>query len=443
MDSNQPLPLSLAALQYYLAEISLSDVAHKLILLWRTEQLTELDALIDEQLSKIQDDTSAKTVVIQELKNLQLKTQSQRTSRFKASAHAGYILLVSQHIKTRQKICRVLEPQGHHILTARSREQGVDAVVRQHAELVLLEIDAHSTEDLQTLSAFRSHELLKNLPIIALTNTPNTDVAARLIELGASDVIVSPYSGPLFSARITSALEGSQQRHDELSRRKAASRRHEKVHRIAERYLNSEVVNQILDNPKRSQLGGELREVSLLMCDMRGFTQITEKLEPQDVVTLLNVYLGRMTEVVHQHGGIVNEFEGDSLLALFNAPIQLHEHTVAALSCAVNMQRTMSDVNNTLSELGLPSISIGIGVVRGEVVVGNMGSERRMKYGVVGSAVNLSARLQSVAKGGEIVALASQLSEGAGGAQILRTGYVSPKGFSNDVEVAVLVAPKS
>lgn len=440
MESKKPLPSSLAALQHYLAEIQLSEVASKLVTLWRQNKTDVLATFIEQELSKIQDDSSAKTVVIQELKNLQLLLQSEKTSRFKVTNQAGYILLVSSNAVNRLKICRILEPQGHHILIAKSQEQGIDAVVRQHAELVLLDADDED-DALSTLTAFKQHKTLKHLPILILSQTPNTEIAAEFIQQGATDVISPPYSGPLFSARIASALQVSHRREDDLSQGKAARRRHRQMHLIAERYLNSEVVNQMLDNPKQSELGGELREVSLLMCDMRGFTQITEKLAPQDVVALLNVYLGKMTEVVHQHGGIVNEFEGDSLLALFNAPIQLHEHTVAALTCAVNMQRAMSEVNARLTELNLPEISIGIGVVRGEVVVGNMGSERRMKYGVVGSPVNLSARLQSVANGGEIVALASQLSEGAGGARILRTGFVSPKGFSRDVEVAILVAP--
>lgn len=169
------------------------------------------------------------------------------------------------------------------------------------------------------------------------------------------------------------------------------------------RYLPAQVVGWILSNPEAARLGGELQKVSILMCDLRGFTQLSENLSPQDTVRLLNLYFSRMSEVIDRHHGMIDEFIGDAILALFGVPAAEADDAARAVACALSMQAGLAGLNRELTEQGLPRINMGIGVNTGRVVVGNIGGEKRAKFGIVGAAVNRTGRIQGEALGGEVL----------------------------------------
>lgn len=191
----------------------------------------------------------------------------------------------------------------------------------------------------------------------------------------------------------------------ELSEQKAALEvRNRFITRVFGRYLSDAVVERLLETPDGLRLGGERRVVTIVMTDLRGFTATAERIPPESVVALLNLHLGAMSEIVMRHGGTIDEFIGDALLALFGAPLAAEDDARRALACAVEMQQAMEEVNARARELSLPEMGMGIGVHTGEVVVGNIGSERRTKYGVVGAAINLASRIQGFTLGGQILA---------------------------------------
>ena len=169
------------------------------------------------------------------------------------------------------------------------------------------------------------------------------------------------------------------------------------------RYLTQEVVKRLLDSKEGIELGGETREISMMMSDLRGFTALTSSMKPEDVIKFLNRYLGRMLEVILDHHGIVDEIIGDGILAFFGAPETLENHPELAVACAINMQIAMNDINIQNEADGLPHLEMGIAVNTGEVIVGNIGSERRTKYGAVGSQVNFTGRVESFTVGGQIL----------------------------------------
>jgi len=168
------------------------------------------------------------------------------------------------------------------------------------------------------------------------------------------------------------------------------------------RYLTNEVVASLLDDPAGLELGGEKREVSLLMADLRGFTSLSERLSPESVVKILNRYLGTMTDIILRHQGTIDEFIGDAIFVIFGAPIHQEDHATRAVACALSMQLAMDEVNAYTQQEGLPVLAMGIGVHTGEVVVGNIGSEKRAKYGAVGRPVNLTSRIESYTVGDQI-----------------------------------------
>lgn len=170
------------------------------------------------------------------------------------------------------------------------------------------------------------------------------------------------------------------------------------------RYVDPEVAREILRRPEAIRLGGEKRAVAILIADLRGFTPLAESLSPERTLLVLNRLFGFLIQVIQRHRGIIVDFFGDSVLAFFDPPEgSLREAVARAVRCALEMQVGMETLNERNRGDGLPDLQMGVGVHAGEVIVGNIGSESRAKYGIVGSAVNFTQRIQSVAAGGQIV----------------------------------------
>ena len=169
------------------------------------------------------------------------------------------------------------------------------------------------------------------------------------------------------------------------------------------RYVTQEVVKRLLEDKSALEMGGETREVSMLMSDLRGFTALTTDMEPDDIIAFLNRYLGKMIEILLDYHAVIDEILGDGILAFFGAPEPLEDHPVRAVACAMAMQAAMDEINFLNEADGLPILEMGIAVNTGAVVVGNIGSERRTKYSVVGAHVNLTSRIESFALGGQVL----------------------------------------
>ncbi len=168
------------------------------------------------------------------------------------------------------------------------------------------------------------------------------------------------------------------------------------------RYVDREIARDLLSRPEASRLGGEKREVAILFADVRGFTPLAETLSPEAVIHLINRHFARMIEVIQVHRGIIVDFLGDAILAFFDPLDGPMEPVVRrAIGCALKLQTAVEALN--LAEPALPPLHLGIGLHAGEVVVGNIGSENRAKYGIIGAAVNLTHRIQGQAQGGEVV----------------------------------------
>ena len=184
---------------------------------------------------------------------------------------------------------------------------------------------------------------------------------------------------------------------------KELDRRNRFIRKTFGRYTSAEIVETLLDEPDGLKLGGEKREVTLLMSDLRGFTALAERLGPTDVVALLNHYLSAMVDLIQKSGGTIDEIIGDAILVLFGAPTTMADAAQRAIRCALEMQKAMPEVNEHNLQKGWPEIEMGIALHTGEVVVGNIGSTKRSKYAVVGRTVNLAARIESFTVGGQVL----------------------------------------
>lgn len=182
------------------------------------------------------------------------------------------------------------------------------------------------------------------------------------------------------------------------------------VHVIREtfgRYLSKQVVDEILASPEGRRIGGRRATVTVLMSDLRGFTGLAADRDPEETVQLLNRYLSRMSEVIVSYDGIIDEFIGDAILAIFGIPDRRPDDAVRAVACAVAMQNALTALNAELTKEALPPLEMGIGINTGSVIVGNIGSELRMKYGVIGPVVNTTSRIESLTVGGQVLMGAS------------------------------------
>ena len=176
-----------------------------------------------------------------------------------------------------------------------------------------------------------------------------------------------------------------------------------KVKNTFKRYVSKQVVDNLLDDDTKLKLGGEDREVTILFTDIRGFTAMSEKMEPENVVLTLNEYFSEMIDIVFKYNGTLDKIIGDELMIVFGAPLSSKDDTDRALITAIEMQKKIIELNKLRKKRNEPPILVGAGINKGRVVSGNIGSRDMMDYTVVGDTVNLGARLCSAASAGEII----------------------------------------
>jgi adenylate cyclase len=202
-----------------------------------------------------------------------------------------------------------------------------------------------------------------------------------------------------------------------------------------ERFLSSNIVEKILANPNEIHLGGENQTVTILFSDIRGFTRMSEHMEPHAVVELLNEYFAEMTDLIFESGGTLDKYLGDGIMVLYGAPFLAGDDAFRATKTAIEMQRALADLNRQWQSRGQSPLSIGIGINTGPVTAGYIGSAKRMDYTVIGDAVNLASRLCSNAAGGQILVSESTYLQLNGSIPGRRLEPIRVKGKETPIEL--------
>ena len=223
-----------------------------------------------------------------------------------------------------------------------------------------------------------------------------------------------------------------------LNIKKALDMRSRFIKETFGKYLSDEIVANILETPSGMQLGGDKRVATIMMTDLRGFTSIGERLPAESVVNMINIYLDCMTEIILKYNGTIDEFIGDAILVIFGAPIQRPDDAQRAVACAIEMQLAMEEVNRRNRDAGYPEVAMGIGINTGDIVVGNIGSSKRMKYGVVGKNVNLTSRIESYTTGGQTYISPATVEACNGFLRIDDQMEVTPKGVNNPITISLV-----
>ena len=214
------------------------------------------------------------------------------------------------------------------------------------------------------------------------------------------------------------------------------------IKRAFSRYVAREVVTEILKDPEKIVLTGERREVTVLFCDVRNFTSISERLAPEEVVSLLNAFYTLMIDTTFKHDGTLDKFLGDGVMAVFGAPIYHPDHALRAVRTALAMQAGMRELSARRAAEGKPALAIGIGVNAGTAVAGNVGTETRMEYTVIGDNVNLASRLESYAKPGQILITSTTYGIVRYGIEARRLGPMRLRGKEDEVEVYEVIGAR-
>lgn len=203
------------------------------------------------------------------------------------------------------------------------------------------------------------------------------------------------------------------------------------------RYVSHQVADQILLDPEQYQktLKGERRQVAIIFADIRGFTTISERLPPEQVVELLNEYLTHMTEVIFKYEGTLDKFLGDGLMAIFGAPIPQEDAVLRAVRTALEMREKLLEMNEKRALIGDNPIRVGIGINWGDAIVGNIGSKQRMDYTVIGDTVNVASRIQTRAEEGEVLISKAAYEQIAGKVEVRDLGEMQLKGKTRTVGV--------
>ena len=317
---------------------------------------------------------------------------------------------------------------------------GVEALEKLQADaevdIVLSDINMPEMDGLTLLVKIAElNRILKTVIISAYGDMPNIRTA---MNRGAFDFLTKPINFQDLEATIDKTLKEVQRlKEGEAARRRALEleQQNQFIRETFGRYLTNEVVTNLLDSPGGLKLGGEKRKVTIMMADLRGFMALAERLAAEQVVAMLNRYLETVVDVIMKYQGTINEIIGDGILVIFGAPIWQEDDAQRAVACAVEMQLAMQVVNEQNKREGLPEAEMGIGMNTGEVVVGNIGSYKRTKYGAVGNHVNLTARIESYTIGRQILISEATLKDAGANLRIDGQMQVEPKGVQEPITI--------
>jgi adenylate cyclase len=300
----------------------------------------------------------------------------------RARGDTGELLVVDDNRVNRLLVGRLLEQLGHRVAFAEHGRQALERLRSHPADLVLLDIEMPELNGYETLEALRADAKLRDIPVVMMSSVDEVDSVARCVEMGAEDYLFKPVNAVLLRARVTASLEKKRLRDQQRE--------------LFRKFATTEVAEELLATGLA--LGGKYVDATVLFSDIRSFTLLVESRGPAETIELLNSYYTLMFDAIGSQGGIVNQMEGDGLMAVFGAPLPRDDHAARAVRAGVEMLQLIAGFNQEQVARGKPEIRIGIGIASGRVIAGYTGTQERVTYTCVGDAVNVAAHLEAHTK---------------------------------------------
>src|SRR5262245_42347063 len=326
------------------------------------------------------------------------------------------LLVVDDIEDNRFALSRRLARQGYlNVTTAADGRQALELLNSKPFDLVLLDIMMPNVNGYEVLSAMKADERLRHIPVIMISAVDEIDSVIRCIELGAEDYLPKPFNPVLLRARVGASLE-RKRLHDQVAAQAADLAEWnrtlrervelqlgeiERVSRL-KRFLSPQVTELILTSGDDRVLESHRRAITVLFCDLRGFTAFSETTEPEEVMSVLREYHAVLGGLIHKHEGTVERFAGDAIMVLFNDPIPCPDPSVRAVKMAIEMRDRVGELATKWRKQGF-DLGFGVGIAHGYATLGRIGFEGRFDYGAVGTVVNLAARLCADARDGQIL----------------------------------------
>jgi adenylate cyclase len=294
----------------------------------------------------------------------------------------GQMLIVDDNRVNRLLLTRALEQNGHHVSNAENGKVAMEMLRAKPYDVLLLDIDMPEMNGFEVLEALLQDEELRYLPVIMTSASDELDRVVKCIEMGAEDYLVKPLNPVLLRARVNASLEKKRLRDEQR--------------KLFRTFATPQVAEQLLRDG--FSLGGKYVTASIMFCDIRSFTALSEKQEAAEIIELLNDYFALMFDAITANHGIVNQMQGDGLMAIFGAPAYYEDHSQQAVNAALEMIELLKAFNEQRAMQNKSEVRIGIGIATGKVIAGYTGTQHRATYTCVGDTVNLAARIESHTK---------------------------------------------
>ncbi len=304
------------------------------------------------------------------------------------------ILVVDDNQDNIDLIKDILDTLGYDILTALDGPSALDLASEHHPDLIVLDVNMPGMSGFQVVEHLKNDEIMQSIPIIMLTALSDVENRVYAMTLGAEDYLTKPFSPRELIARVERRLQ-SKLHTDGLKAKQ------EQIRNTFERFVAAPIVQQMLQHPTDVKLGGKLQEITVLFADLEGFTSLSEHTDPEMLLSILNQYHSLIVKIIQRYKGTIDKFIGDCVMALYNTPLEQDDHISNAVKSALHIQDDLHWLHSKLDEPY--RLKINFGIHTGIAVVGNVGTTELMDYTAVGDTVNISARLQGLADGGQIL----------------------------------------
>jgi len=293
----------------------------------------------------------------------------------------GLILIADDDPENRDILARLLKPEGFQVEFAENGLKAIEKIDASDFDAVLLDIQMPEMDGFEVLSRLNETGQLRNTPVIVVTGLQDEHDAVRCIEIGAEDFLSRPIRPALLMARLNASLEKKRLRE-----------------RVFEQHFTPELARELARNPDPMKMQARHADVSVLFCDIRRFSAISERLGPGQTISWLSGVMGDFSTIVIDHGGVLVDYTGDELMAMWGAPNAQPDHADLACKAALEIMAALPKINERWRDEVKDETRVGIGINSGEALVGNIGTHRKFKYGPLGTVVNLASRVQGATK---------------------------------------------
>lgn len=361
-------------------------------------------------------------------------------------SEAGIALVVDDSRVNRLVLARQLAGLGLEVLEASNGLEGLD-LLRAHRDaidIVLLDVIMPELDGYDTLAAMKGDEATRHLPVLIVSAVEELDSVVRCIELGATDYLTKPINPRILEARLNASLAAKQLRDLELQhaeQQRGLTRTIERQKEELSRFLSPQVAALVSSPGGEGLLAGHRRQITVVFCDLRGFTTFAEQADPEELFGVLGDYHRMMGDAITEYGGTLEHFAGDGVMIFFNDPVTQDDHVERAVRMAVAMRQRFGPMADSWRKRGY-ELGFGVGIAVGYATLGRIGFDGRYDYGAIGNVVILASRLSSQAAANQIL-----LSQRAAGmvedvVEVEAVGELQIKGLSRPVSASNVVATR-